>query len=694
MPTHSRKGRTFDARPDRIDYRDRIYQPPLVSLPEAYPHPKDIEEFLPAYYDANLVLDQGQEGACTGFGLGAVINYLHWSQAVLEAADYGEPPESVSIDGVSPQMLYHMARVYDEWAGEDYEGSSCRGAMKGWHRHGVCAETLWKQSKSNKYRPKRAWISDAAMRPLGAYYRINKDSIVDMQAAIYEVGAIYCSGDVHDGWFMGETQRLSTIPYRAKTSGGHAFALVGYNKDGFIVQNSWGGLWGYWGFAVLTYDDWVQRGADAWVATMGAPVKTRSTGRSVSTLSLQATANGRASWFWRGDHSERAKPYKNPKVEPLEEHRAYEQTLVLGNNGSPLNRLVDCPNAIEAAADVCYELPRKWLAQKASNKRIAIYAHGGLNDEDASVKRVRVMAPYFLENDIYPIFVTWRTGFLESLVGSMSDSLARFSGRKSEGIVGDIWEGVTNTLVEARDRTIEVACERVVVKGIWSQMKQNAEAGAMGNHGLSPLCGHLARLKTAHPKTELHLVGHSAGSILLGHLLKLMSGKKLKVRTCSLWAPACTIGFAVDHYGAAFKKNTLEQKNLHLDVLSDEAERADSVKVYGKSLLYLVSRALEQVHKMPILGMENAWMANDRDLDHWHDSAYGASGSLIKWHKVHGPDSSRVKIHKKGRQVDTGPEKIDLAHGSFDNDVETVTRMLARVRGSKVRTKVESLAGF
>jgi len=31
-------------------------------------------------------LDQGQEGACTGSGLGAVINYLFFYQAMLRAA--------------------------------------------------------------------------------------------------------------------------------------------------------------------------------------------------------------------------------------------------------------------------------------------------------------------------------------------------------------------------------------------------------------------------------------------------------------------------------------------------------------------------------------------------------------------------------------------------------------------------------
>jgi hypothetical protein len=43
-------------------------------------------------------------------------------------------------------MLYSMARRYDEFAGQPGvdSGSSLRGAMKGWYKHGVCgATTLW-----------------------------------------------------------------------------------------------------------------------------------------------------------------------------------------------------------------------------------------------------------------------------------------------------------------------------------------------------------------------------------------------------------------------------------------------------------------------------------------------------------------------------------------------------------------------
>src|SRR6185436_3184190 len=75
------------------------------------------------------ILDQGSEGACTGFALAAVINFLR--------------SDARKAGSVSPQMLYEMARRYDEWPGESYEGSSARGAMKGWVTHGVARSHSW-----------------------------------------------------------------------------------------------------------------------------------------------------------------------------------------------------------------------------------------------------------------------------------------------------------------------------------------------------------------------------------------------------------------------------------------------------------------------------------------------------------------------------------------------------------------------
>jgi Papain family cysteine protease len=259
-------GRTFDARPDRIDFRDLPYRPRLVSLPDVYPSAASIKRHFPSYSTSKMVLDQEQEGSCTGFGLAAVVNYLRWELALREKANSGRKKKA--IPKVSARMLYQNARLYDEWKGDDYEGSSCRGAMKGFHKHGVCKEEFWPyvvDDKPGRARP--GWDADAPLTPLGAYFRIDSRSLVDMQSAIFETHAIYVSANVHDGWDrIKKSASLDAAmiqPPRKQEFGGHAFAIVGYTSAGFIVQNSWGPDWGFNGFALLPYDDWTMNGNDA-----------------------------------------------------------------------------------------------------------------------------------------------------------------------------------------------------------------------------------------------------------------------------------------------------------------------------------------------------------------------------------------------------------------------------------------------
>ena len=105
--------RLLDARPDTADFRDRMFEPTLVDVPPTMPLDRHLKRRVP-------VLDQGGEGACTAFALVTVAHTLLRSRR----------PRPVATR-LSPRMAYDMARRYDEWEGEDYAGSSCRGAMKG-----------------------------------------------------------------------------------------------------------------------------------------------------------------------------------------------------------------------------------------------------------------------------------------------------------------------------------------------------------------------------------------------------------------------------------------------------------------------------------------------------------------------------------------------------------------------------------
>src|SRR5215208_4363386 len=68
--------RTLDARPDTLDFRDLMFTPTLVEVPTRLP--------LANYRKVGVpILDQGSEGACTGFGLATVIHFLLRSRRVV-----------------------------------------------------------------------------------------------------------------------------------------------------------------------------------------------------------------------------------------------------------------------------------------------------------------------------------------------------------------------------------------------------------------------------------------------------------------------------------------------------------------------------------------------------------------------------------------------------------------------------------
>ncbi len=702
MSNHEFHNRVLDARPDRIDFRDRSYAPPLVSLPPSFPSEEDISRFLPVYHKTSKILDQGREGACTGFGLAAVINYTRWDHWLRE--NDGDLKAGGGPTHVSPWMLYDNARVYDEWEGEDYSGSSCRGAMKGWHKHGVCREELWQKRTRNTPRPAAEWSSDAALCPLGAYYRVDARSISDMQAAIREVRAVYCSARVHAGWWLeGPLQSVSIagldlplIELHQEITGGHAFAIVGYTPYGFIVQNSWGQSWGMKGFALLTYDDWAINGDDAWVAAIAAPMRVASkvsvpaarsrSGLELTSSTLRASAEPTA---LRG---------------PWSEARAYEHSVVMGNDGKVLRRLVDTSDPADNLRKVVFELPE--AAIESGKRHILLYAHGGLNSEEAAISRARHLGPWFDANGIHPIFIVWRTSLMESIGQIGQDIVGQFLEEREEmrarGI-GDLVRRAIDKLQNKFDNAFEAAAEKVLGKAVWSQMKQNAQAAANGDGGTRQVTNLLHELGAEHSAASFHMLGHSAGSILLGHMLDDMR-PETRLRSVGLYAPACSLRFATRHFGGALRNGVLAPGQLHVDNLTDENERDDTVGPYGKSLLYLVSRAFEDPRKMPLMGFAKCWDPGTSDLKALKkrfgaDFADGHVKDIRDWDQVAGQFGVGHKPHKN-KQVVTktspaGDEKIKIAHGSFDNDLAVVNRSVARVLDQdKPAVKITNLVGF
>jgi pimeloyl-ACP methyl ester carboxylesterase len=684
---------TLDARPDRLDIRDLPYRPPVRSLDSQYPTDKEVSQLLQKYNAAGLILDQESEGACTGFGLAAVINFLLWVQSGYKLTKNNK---------VSTRMLYHLARFYDEWPGEDYEGSSCRGALKGWHRHGVCLESLWPyRDKSGVHfiRPANGWDGDALLRPLGVYYRIDRNSVVDMQAAILDVGAIYVSANVHDGWDIKKQTgrvthaKLPVIKSSRTGIGGHAFALVGYNDIGFVVQNSWGPGWAANGFAILPYDDWVANGTDAWVVSLGSPVR-RLEQRQFFVRGRSPAAQARAKSGLVDSAIGQA------KTSGWSEETAYWHTVVTGNDGHVINRLPQVENESDNVAFVGYEEPLKWFKSNHAidTWRVAIYAHGGLNSEEDSINRIRVLGPNFIANGIYPVFTTWKSGWNEILGNMLQDGANQLFGGK---IVPS--RGLGDLLTEASDRTLEVFLRNVLGKSIWSEMKENVARSTNKGRGIDTLADQLKRLADdSNKKLEIHLIGHSAGSFVCGKLLAEFRERGLTAKTCTLYAPACDLNFALDHFKAAIDSKQLARADFRVHVLSDKLELDDTVGPYQKSLLYLVSRALDRWHKTPLLGLVSAFDDSRADDEYWHEDTiddqveawqnFFWGGKVPKgFSRSGGPNPGGNLFVLSASQVNVGPRRIKSSHGCFDNSIDIVGDTLGNILGAKLKQPITDL---
>lgn len=620
----TRSGRTLNVRPDTLDFRDRMFAPTLVEVPSVV----DLKDYRKT---GAPILDQGTEGACTGFGLATVVNYLLRMRKVV--------PDKT---GVSPWMLYQLARRYDEWRGENYDGSSARGAMKGWHKHGVCTENLWK--KGGSLTPRAA--DDGAARPLGAYYRVNHKDLVAMHSAIAEVGILYATSTVHAGWE--KVKKNGIIPMSDDILGGHAFAIVAYDKDGFWLQNSWGPAWGKEGFAHISYDDWLANGTDVWVARLGAPVAVK-TAAAVATRHSSATSYTDA--FSLND---------------LRRH-----IVSIGNDGCLKTGGTYGTGEDEVHQIFEHHIPHLTAGWK--NRRILLYAHGGLVDETSSVQRLADYLPALLRAEVYPVSFIWHSDFWTTLTNILKDAVSR---RRPEGFL----DATKDFMLDRLDDALEPIA-RIPGKMMWDEMKENALLATGSNKGGARIAlASLAKLIATDPATEVHVVGHSAGSIFHAPLVQELTGRHgLSIASCTLWAPACTVELFKQSYLPAITAGRI--KRFALFTLNDKAEQDDNCgKVYNKSLLYLVSNAFEEKARIPffrkgepILGMEN-FVKGDKELTALF------KGKNAEWVLTPNNESGTPTHYSTARQ-----------HGDFDDDEATLKATLARILGSK---KIEAQFAF
>jgi hypothetical protein len=356
----------------------------------------------------------------------------------------------------------------------------------------------------------------------------------------------------------------------------------------------------------------------------------------------------------------------------------------------------------DGLGELVADWPHQWFEQwkklhPREPARLVLYAHGGLNSEQEGLKRARFMSQAFLDNGCYPLFIVWKTGLMETLGALAAHSKA-----------ADGTERAGNALT---DHVTDPLLERMLQgpgRAVWRQIKNAAEVANSPEGGLAQLANSVQSLRAVVPDLEVHLIGHSAGSIVLGPLVGALQKRRVPMASAHLYAPACTVDFANQYWLPYLGPRDAKQGTfpLYVSLLSDALERRDNVALgsvlgYQKSLLYLVARSFEEDTPSPLFGMEGAW-----DRSKLYGEWDNAASTLLALRDF---DRSVAELRSAGAlQLDpplTNPwtctrtnaagepqegggasggsdSRLRTGHGSFDGDALVVMRSIERMRAS------------
>ena len=156
--------------------------------------------------------NQGNTPQCVGYA------WAHWIEDG-PVKHGGVPPI------VPPSLIYDGAQKIDEWVGENYDGTSVRGAAKYLKNSGKIGSYLWT-------------------------FDLNV-----LVSTILNVGPVVVGTNWYNGMFYPDRNGL--IKISGRLAGGHAYVINGVDtkKQQFRIKNSWGKSWGQQGHAYISFTD-------------------------------------------------------------------------------------------------------------------------------------------------------------------------------------------------------------------------------------------------------------------------------------------------------------------------------------------------------------------------------------------------------------------------------------------------------
>ena len=207
---------------------------------------------------------------------------------------------------------------------------------------------------------------------------------------------------------------------------------------------------------------------------------------------------------------------------------------------------------------------------------------------------------------------------------------------------------------------------------MWSEMKENAWRASDHRKGKGAIqllakCAAdvLGPLKSAaKAQWELHVVAHSAGSILTAHALPHLTTLDIALKTLQLFAPAIRIDEFKEFMLPFLNNGSCPQPTLYILNEDQEHSKDRAMGPYGKSLLWLVSNAFEDKRGTPLLGMQK-YLVEDSELKPWLTQTVDGLAKIVV---------------SPATTVD-GAKSTSTTHGGFDNDANAMNSVLHRILG-------------
>ena len=156
--------------------------------------------------------DQGEEGACVGFG------WVNWHNC--------KPKGWMNqVDDEYAFGLYHRAQELDPWPGTDYEGTSVRAGAKVVLERSLLDTYLWARS------------------------------LAELDAWLLTRGPLVVASNWYNSMDRLDSGAFSHVDIASGVRGGHCYLVYGKTGDVYHFQNSWGDGYGDGGSFYMTRTD-------------------------------------------------------------------------------------------------------------------------------------------------------------------------------------------------------------------------------------------------------------------------------------------------------------------------------------------------------------------------------------------------------------------------------------------------------